>query len=182
MYFTITAFETGFINNMCVFKMTKNYVKFISFVCYSKRHWAVFRSVQMILSLCVYLKIMISSSLSWRLLYCCKQMLQWSCLGWSPLLTALRRCDRDQWRSEFNRFVVVSNNVWEKEIKIIAKVENGSRDTEQLCYFRWSRFDNYTVLYVSTVRGKNLCWCWSFFILWCVKVLVAWRKCMKTDI
>lgn len=84
--------------------------------------------------MCVYLKIMISSSLSWRLLYCCKQMLQWSCLGWSPLLTALRRCDKDQWRSEFNRFVVVSNNVWEKERKIIAKVkkmaQRCSRDTE----------------------------------------------------
>lgn len=88
-------------------------------------------SVQVILYKCAYLKIMISSSLSWRLLYCCKQMLQWSCLGWSPLLTALRRCDRDQWRSEFNRFVVVSNNVWEKERKTIAKLKKNGTEVLQ---------------------------------------------------
>lgn len=103
---------------------------------------------------CVYLKIMISSSLSCRLLYCCKQMLQWYCLGWSPLLTALRRCDRDQWRSEFNRFVVVSNNVWERERRSEVnhckglKKKNNNTHTEvgthapQFCSFRWNRFES----------------------------------------
>lgn len=64
-----------------------------------------------VFEMCVYLNMMISSSLSCLLLYCCRQMLQWSCRGWSPLLTALRRWARDQCRSEFRRLVVVSNRV-----------------------------------------------------------------------
>jgi len=58
-----------------------------------------------------YLNTMISSAESCLLLYCWRQMLQWSCRGWSPLVTAARRWARDQWRSWFNRLVVVSSKV-----------------------------------------------------------------------
>lgn len=60
-----------------------------------------------------YLNTMISSATaaSCLLLYCCRQMLQQSCRGWSPLVTAARKCARDQWRSWFNKLVVVSSNV-----------------------------------------------------------------------
>lgn len=61
-----------------------------------------------------YLNTMISSAASCLLLYCCRQMLQQSCRGWSPLVTAARKWARDQWRSWFNRLVVVSSNVYNK--------------------------------------------------------------------
>lgn len=61
-----------------------------------------------------YLNTMISSAASRFLLYCCRQMLQQSCRGWSPLVTVARRLARDQWRSWFSRLVVVSSKVCNK--------------------------------------------------------------------